>query len=154
MVRARPTAPGTLALEIRGANDALHYAATAELADPNRAPARPAALRAVAGHPLAGAVYDGHLLFHGAAFQVIDDLSVSADGANATLRGTTWPGGWATDPLALDGGLQLALLWTREALGGASLPMGFDAFHAYRTGPMRGPIRATLPDQTICPVMQ
>jgi NADP-dependent 3-hydroxy acid dehydrogenase YdfG len=67
-------------------------------------------------------------------------------------RGTTslpWsPEPWATDPAAMDGGLQMALLWTRHALGRASLPMGVGAFKAYRGGPATGPSRAVLRGET------
>ena len=38
-------------------------------------------------------------------------------------RELLWPAEtWVLDPAALDGGLQLALLWTKHLLGGPSLP--------------------------------
>ena len=82
--------------------------------------------------------------------QVIRSIDgVSKDGIAATLSGTTWPGGWATDPAALDGGLQLALLWTRHRLGGASLPMGVASYRRHHAGPVSGPIHATLRGEAV-----
>ena len=99
-----------------------------------------------------GDIYDGHVLFHGTDFQVIQELDgVSQQGIQATLSGTRDIGWgeepWHTDPAALDGGLQLALLWSKEALGGASLPMSVRSVHAYTDGPPTGPLRATLTGQ-------
>ncbi len=74
-----------------------------------------------------GAVYDGTLLFHGPSLQVLDDnVCVDATGATAGLHTRPLVGTGAVDVGAVDGALQLALLWAREATGGASLPMGID----------------------------
>ena len=74
-----------------------------------------------------GAVYDGTLLFHGPALQVLaDDVCVDASGATAGLRSRPLHGTGAVDVGAVDGALQLALLWAETATGGASLPMGID----------------------------
>ncbi len=55
-------------------------------------------------------------LFHGPAFQVIDQLTAfGAAGGSALLKvkgEAGWTGGaWSTDPAALDGALQLGILW-------------------------------------------
>jgi hypothetical protein len=99
--------------------------------------------------PLDGPVYDGDVLFHGERFRVLREvLGVSPTGAQATLVGLRdmgWPdGGWHTDPAAVDGALQLATLWAREVLGGATLPMGVGEFRWYRPGPVGGPVTAVV----------
>jgi hypothetical protein len=99
--------------------------------------------------PWSGEIYDGDVLFHGSDFQVIRELQgIADDGIAATLNGTTkagWTGEpWHTDPAALDGGLQLALLWSRHALGGAALPMSVGSLKTYTDGPPDGPFTATL----------
>ena len=74
-----------------------------------------------------GAVYDGTLLFHGPALQVLtDDVCVDASGATAGLQSNPLAGTGAVNVGAVDGALQLALLWAQAATGGASLPMGID----------------------------
>jgi Polyketide synthase dehydratase len=94
-------------------------------------------------------VYDGHLLFHGPSFQVIQSIDgVSKEGIIGTLTGTrerAWrPEAWRVDPAALDGALQFALLWSREVLGGASLPMAVAAFENYTEGLPEGLIRCVV----------
>ncbi len=70
----------------------------------------------------------GGVLFHGPAFQVIKDVAPAEDGRtlDASIAGVLaqqWlHENWVTDPAALDGLLQLALLWTEQKLGGPSLP--------------------------------
>ena len=74
-----------------------------------------------------GAVYDGTLLFHGPALQVLGgDVRVDASGATAGLSSRPLSGTASVDVGAVDGALQLALLWAERATGGASLPMGID----------------------------
>ena len=77
----------------------------------------------------ANAIYDGDVLFHGSDFQVIERMDgISDAGASARLRGlraSGWkPDGWRMDVAALDGALQLALLWGKQVLGEGSLPTG------------------------------
>jgi hypothetical protein len=63
----------------------------------------------------------------------------------ASTRQLGWPAEpWRTDPAALDGGLQLALLWSNRMLGGPSLPMAVSSVRTFRTGPPDGPVRAVL----------
>ncbi len=54
------------------------------------------------------------------------------------------PEPWHTDPAALDGGLQLALLWTEAVLGGKSLPTSVESVHTWATGPTEGPLRCVV----------
>ena len=94
--------------------------------------------------------YDGDPLFHGPAFQALaaGTVAVGADGATATVRGLAdlgWPGPhWRVDPAALDGCLQLALLWARERIGGRALPMGIGEVRIHRPGPLPAPVRCVL----------
>ena len=135
-----------LAVELADSAGALLYRARAAMAPRTGAPpaARPA-------HPSprlddwGGAAIYGDVLFHSDDFQVIRGLDgVGPDGISGTLAGVREAGWgweeWHTDVAAMDGGLQLVLLWARQHLGGAALPMGiselrFDAPHA--EGPVR-----------------
>ena len=89
----------------------------------------------------------GDVLFHGPMFHAITGLEGSSEsGIAGALIGKTELGwsaehAWATDPALLDGGLQLAVLWTKHALGGASLPTSIGAYVPHREGVV-GPFRA------------
>ena len=94
-------------------------------------------------------VYESPVLFHGSDFQVIRQLSgLSRHGAEARVAGVRamgWPGGpWWTDPAAIDGALQAALLWAGQVTGDATLPMGVDALRVHRAGPAPGTLRCLL----------
>jgi hypothetical protein len=137
----------TLAVELRGKNEALHYAATVTMSP--EPPVAPAAAEAPKVERFGSIVYDGHVLFHGPKFQVIRQVDgVSRDGAVGALAGgraAGWPGEpWRTDPALLDGGLQLAVLWARQVLGGASLPMAVGEYRTYAGGLAEGPIRCVV----------
>ena len=150
-VSCRQTAGGEtpeISVELRGRNGVLHYSGVAALAarspQPPPAPAAPATER----WPHAE-VYDGHVLFHRERFRVIRSLDgVSQAGTGGTVSGAReagWsPEAWCTDPAVLDGGLQLAGLWTRHVLGGASLPMALGELRTYRSGLADGPVRCVL----------
>ena len=89
------------------------------------------------------------LLFHGPDFQVIDSLEgVSSIGASASISGIkemNWPvKTWEADMAALDGGLQLALLWGAHNTKKPSLPTKIGAYHVCQEGPMDGNIRCEL----------
>jgi hypothetical protein len=147
-LRGAAKAGDELAIELRGKDDVLHFSATADTGDAARtAPARAADPRL--GAWTREAVYDGHLLFHGPGFQVIQSIDgVSKEGMIGTLTGTDerrWAAeGWRVDPAALDGALQFALLWSREVLGGASLPMAVQAFESYAEGLVPGTLRCVV----------
>jgi len=149
-VKARQLIKGgvaTVALELTDAQGGAYYRCTAELVEQ----------RGVAGSSADNteelslgswgdaAVYDGELLFHGPDFQAIKNIGgISDAGMAAELTGvaqSTWteetgtpatPHSWSSDPLAFDGGLQLALLWCKRVLGGASPNLG--AIHCTLTG--------------------
>jgi acyl transferase domain-containing protein/NADP-dependent 3-hydroxy acid dehydrogenase YdfG len=86
------------------------------------------------------------LLFHGPSFASIDTLEgLSDEGGMALLRGCAalgWPmDGFVSDPAALDGGLQLALLWARAKKGMSVLPQRIAAFVAHAPAPEHAPLR-------------
>jgi acyl transferase domain-containing protein len=154
-VRARQVAEGgsvgtgaEIAVELRGQNDVLHYSATVTMT------AQPVAAPALAAAPelqdwIQPAVYDGHVLFHGPSFQVINAVQgVSRYGIVGTLAGTSqagWPTeAWCSDAASLDGGLQLALLWSHQVLGGAVLPMALGEYRSYRSGLATGPVTGVV----------
>jgi acyl transferase domain-containing protein/NAD(P)-dependent dehydrogenase (short-subunit alcohol dehydrogenase family) len=72
------------------------------------------------------------VLFHGPVFQGIEQIEGYSDrGMVARVRSAPAPhewmadplrSAWLTDPLAIDVGFQLGILWSREALGAPSLP--------------------------------
>jgi NAD(P)-dependent dehydrogenase (short-subunit alcohol dehydrogenase family) len=73
------------------------------------------------------AVYGDRRLFHGPAFQTIRRIGPLDEAGGHAMLATTldrgWAGtGWATDPAALDGCLQLARLWGLARNGEPSLP--------------------------------
>jgi hypothetical protein len=131
-----------------------YYTATCEMVDHAPTAPRPPAAARLGAWDAAADVYDGHLLFHGPAFHAIRGIEgISAEGVVGTLDGArthAWPAGpWHTDPLVVDGALQLALVWGRVALGGASLPMAVAAFHPYGFGLADGPVRALITSRAV-----
>jgi hypothetical protein len=104
----------------------------------------------------------GDALFHGPRFQMIESVAVDPSaGLSARLRGVvelSWPAeAWRIDPALVDGALQMALLWTRQLLGKASLPTGVDRIRSF-AGPAGGWHTATLVgreasrDRVVCDV--
>jgi hypothetical protein len=160
IVRARQLTNGsgaTVSLELVDRKGNSLYRCTAELAPrgetprPSNGDARDLALEDWGDQ----IVYDGKLLFHGPAFQMIRAIEgISDHGITAELSGVQTAGwtsdtvaadpAWSTDPLALDGGLQLALLWCKRVLGGNSLPTGIGEIRSWSDGPFSGPVRCTL----------
>jgi NAD(P)-dependent dehydrogenase (short-subunit alcohol dehydrogenase family) len=135
-----------LNLELRGDGEARHYRATASR-DESATPADwtvPADLE-----PVRPDVYDGRVLFHGPRFQAIREVDgICAAGAAGVLSGAYDLGwnraAWHTDPAAVDGGLQLAVLWARQVLGRATLPMGVAEYRTYQIGTYDGPTRCVV----------
>jgi hypothetical protein len=136
-----------LQLELRGPGGALHYSARAELAPQHRAPE--AGLPELSLEPWNGEPLYRDLLFHRGAFELIESLDgISDHGVGAQLRGVErarWNGGepWQMDVAALDGGLQLAVLYGQRMLRGANLPTSIEEVRLYRALPGSGRIRAT-----------
>lgn len=137
-----PTDEGSIELLMDG--DFPHYRAKTGARSPAGTWDPPAGLP-----PLDSPIYDGDVLFHGPAFQSLRSVEgMSAQGARGTLvgvRALDWPGGpWHTDPAAVDGALQLAVLWARKVLGSPALPMAIRSFQVHRPGPLDGPAVAVL----------
>ncbi len=103
--------------------------------------------------PWSDIVY-GDVLFHGPMFHAIKGLEGESErGIAGTLIGRHelgWSdeGLWITDPALLDGGLQLAVLWTKHALGGASLPTSIGAYVPHAKAASKGPFRAIAQGRT------
>jgi hypothetical protein len=126
--------------------DTVHY--RARLIAPD-APPQPRATPGATGKPFTGPIYDGAVLFHGPDFHVLRQVTdLSRRGAAARVigvRAAGWPGGpWRTDPAAIDGALQAAVLWARHATGDATLPMGMDALRVHLAGPAPGALRCLV----------
>ena len=80
-----------------------------------------------------GVIYDGKLLFHGPTLRVLHDVRQPGDdGMSAGVLRSSQVGWtdsqYATDPAALDGAMQLAVLWTARRVPGLSLPLRVDQF--------------------------
>lgn len=136
-----------LADEISGR---VHYRCSARLTPDGGTVASPITDRAFTSPTASSGLshYSTGVLFHGPAFHVITAAPVvAADGMHASmvgLLGRGWPSeAWVSDPALLDGGLQLALLWTDHLLGGPSLPTSVGAVRIFG-GPVEGPVAATL----------
>ena len=157
-------------LKADGSAGPPHYTAKAKLvATREAATVDTRAPEGLRGHE--GEVYDGFVLFHGADFQVIQDRPevgpAGADGKLGGARAAGWPervegwldDAWQTDPAMVDGGLQLAVLWTTQQLGGAALPTGLEALALHRpgipSGLARGIVRAreASGDKAVCDVL-
>jgi hypothetical protein len=93
-------------------------------------------------------VYEEHL-FHGPDFQVLRSLDrLGPEGGSATLCGTHeigWEDGpWLCNPAALDGGLQLTLLWALHHKGRKSLPTSIGQFIPYAMPSPATPLHCEL----------
>jgi acyl transferase domain-containing protein len=93
--------------------------------------------------------YDGATLFHGPRLQAIrSDPVVGPAGAQCTVVGSRalgWEGpSWQLDPAAVDGGLQLALLWARQAGAGSTLPMAIRECRVHRPGAIEAEARCIV----------
>jgi acyl transferase domain-containing protein len=85
------------------------------------------------------------LLFHRGRFELIEQVDgISDHGVAARVRGVhdaDWPGeAWQLDVAALDGGLQMAVLYGQRMLGGPNLPTSIGEVRAFGTQPAPGPI--------------
>jgi acyl transferase domain-containing protein/NADP-dependent 3-hydroxy acid dehydrogenase YdfG len=142
----------TLGIDVLGSDGVLHYRAEASMATSSRSLGRGdgggiGQLRAWGDTT----VY-GDSLFHTEDFQVIDSLDgIADDGISGWVHGvrrdaqTGWGvESWRTDVAALDGALQLAVLWVREQMGAASLPMAIGELRLSDSPIASGLVRAVL----------
>jgi len=150
VVQARPVANGaqaSLELRLLSPDQTLHYCATADLVSERERKNGSVPELRLKGWD--GRKVYGGVLFHGPSFQVIRSVEgFSDEGIVATVAGVTeagWPSErFHTDPAAFDGGLQLALLWSEQVLGGASLPTRIDEVCSWTDEPPRGSLRCVL----------
>jgi hypothetical protein len=152
-----------MALELRDHGGGLRYAATLTAPAPSSAPASDGARVPDSAQPM-GELYGPKTLFHGPHFQVIRSVdAMSPEGARATLATTQdvgWPTdtmAWHTDPAALDGALQLAILFGLQGGGATTLPMRIarvvlPAKHEAAPGPIRCELtqRHRSPERLLC----
>jgi NAD(P)-dependent dehydrogenase (short-subunit alcohol dehydrogenase family) len=94
-------------------------------------------------------LYDGDTLFHGPSLQVLRRVDgVGANGAVGEVVGADalgWPDEpWRTDPAALDGAIQLAVVWAFEQTGRAMLPMFVREARFRPAGLEPGPLRCVV----------
>jgi NADP-dependent 3-hydroxy acid dehydrogenase YdfG len=93
--------------------------------------------------------YDGPTLFHGPRFQALTAApGIGPAGAEGTVVGSRalgWEGpSGQLDPAAVDGGLQLAVLWAQQAGAGPTLPMAVDECRVYRPGAVEAATRCVV----------
>ncbi|MGD9485889.1 SDR family NAD(P)-dependent oxidoreductase [Streptomyces sp. TRM70308] len=146
--RGAAGSPTALEAELRGEDGVAHFRAVldAEATAPDPAGwGSPAGLKPLPRPE----VYDGGTLFHGTRFHALRAVRGVCDaGAEATavgLRALDWPGeDWPLDAAALDGALQLALLWAEKVLGAATLPMAVAECRVHRPGPAHESVRCVV----------
>jgi NADP-dependent 3-hydroxy acid dehydrogenase YdfG/acyl carrier protein len=93
--------------------------------------------------------YDGTTLFHGPRLQALTaDPGIGPAGAEGTVVGSRslgWEGpSWQVDAAAVDGGLQLAVLWAQRAGAGRTLPMAVDECRVHRPGAVEAATRCVV----------
>lgn len=143
--RPLPSSHGAqLQLDVRGSSGTHHYSARAELLSELEAPGTHVPeleLGEWSGVP----IYRD-LLFHRGAFELIEQMSgISDHGAGGRVKGVEragWPDGtanpWQLDVAALDGGLQVAVLYAQRMLGRENLPTTIGELRPYRSAPSAG----------------
>ncbi len=151
--QAGSAAKPELNVELRGADDTLHYVAVVELGDTAPSPADDLAgsyemSPSASDIPLEEAYDDGNL-FHGPDFEVLTEIKgISEGGGVANLKGSRlmgWPAeGWFADPAALDGALQIGLLWGMQTMGKQTLPMRMDSYTPFVTAPVDEPLECIV----------
>ena len=147
VIQARQVLGGSgtwLQLDVRGSAGTHHYSARAELLSELGTPEPELPeleLGAWSGEP----IYQD-LLFHRGAFELIEEVEgISDHGAGGRVKGVEragWPNGtanpWQLDVAALDGGLQVAVLYAQRMLGRENLPTTIGELRSYRSAPAPG----------------
>ena len=144
-----------LSCELRSPVGPAHYRAMAEMADRSSPHASPQEFEAPkTGTPWATEEVYGPVLFHGPDFQVLKGVrSVGPQGGSALIASTRdigWSGGpFATDPAAVDAGLQMAILMGMRAIGKTSLPTGVESLTIHIDEPTSGPLHCSLRSRSV-----
>jgi len=148
-----PSADATLLqMTVRDVAGRPRYSARAEL--------RKVAAVSTLGLPLLslgdwqGASPYPELLFHRGHFELIEQMhGVSDNGIAANVLGVQaadWPKqDWQLDVAALDGGMQLAVLYGQRMLGGPNLPTSIATLRRYATEACAGPITASAHSRAV-----
>ncbi|MFD7863575.1 SDR family NAD(P)-dependent oxidoreductase [Streptomyces sp. NPDC059783] len=138
--RGAPGAPSAVEAELRAGEGPAHFRAVVDAGADAPAPGvweTPAGLK-----PLdTPDPYEGTVLFHGGRFhalRAVDGRSEhGAEAVVAGVRGMDWaPLHGPLDVAAVDGALQLALLWAEGTLGAGTLPMAVAECRVHRRGPV------------------
>ena len=133
-----------LALEIKGSSGRIYYSAQAKMVTDSQSLSQPKRPTLDLGDWGEAPIY-GDVLFHSDDFQVIEGINgIGANGISGTLNGVEtanwrWED-WNTDVAAMDGGLQMLLLWARENMGGAAIPMAIGEAFFPESKPQSGRI--------------
>ncbi len=118
----------------------LHYRATALLSDQPLTPVAFSAPTPTTAFPLSVAEAYNQWLFHGPVFQAITHIDGFSDRAFAgDIRPSTpqaalhagVPGEWLLDPVVVDCGLQMSILWARARLNMTTLIAGVQRLQRY-----------------------
>jgi acyl transferase domain-containing protein/NADP-dependent 3-hydroxy acid dehydrogenase YdfG len=124
-----------LEVDLLGESGQRHYRASVVAAPPSPT----LAWNTPAGLVPLPSPYDDDTLFHGPRLRVIRPApevgTAGAAGVIASSRALGWERrSWQLDPAAVDGALQLAVLWARHAGAGRTLPMAIGECRVYRPG--------------------
>jgi NAD(P)-dependent dehydrogenase (short-subunit alcohol dehydrogenase family)/acyl carrier protein len=144
-----------LSCELRSPGGPVHYRARAVMTDRRSPKASPQEFEAPkSGAPWATEDVYGPVLFHGPDFQVLKGVgSVGPQGGSALVASTRdigWMGGpFATDPAAIDGGLQMAILMGMRAVGRTSLPTGVESLTIHIDEPTNGPLHCSIRSRSV-----
>jgi malonyl CoA-acyl carrier protein transacylase/acyl carrier protein/NADP-dependent 3-hydroxy acid dehydrogenase YdfG len=144
-----------LACELRSPDGPVHYRALADMTDRSSPHASPQEFEAPkTGTPWPTEEVYGPVLFHGPDFQVLKGVrSVGPQGGSALVASTRdvgWVGGpFATDPAAIDAGLQMAILMGMRALGKTSLPTGVESLTIHIDEPTSGPLHCSIRSRSV-----
>ncbi|MFA5504920.1 MAG: SDR family NAD(P)-dependent oxidoreductase, partial [Vulcanimicrobiota bacterium] len=145
----------TLELRDVGRN-ILHARATVVLGDSHLAGPPLTAPNGLASGAYAHTPEDiySQLLFHGTDFHAVSTVNgISDKGLIAELKVAGKPSSWekdplrsdwATEPLVVDGVLQLGILWCWEKLGKPSLPNGFESYQQFVRRYPKNSVQAAL----------
>ena len=148
------TDDGTIEARLRSSDTKiLHYSSTVEFGTP--VAVNPVHLKLLEPQPLPVSVAEAYRswLFHGPLFAGIKDIEgLGRNGIIGTLQ-TTPPSemfadrraiSWVTDPVLVDSGLQMIILWSRVYLEKMVLPARLGAYHRYHSLSQAGPVRCEV----------
>jgi hypothetical protein len=135
-----------LQMQVRDSSGRLRYSARAELSA--MATASNQSLPMLPLGAWQGASPYPELLFHRGQFELIEQMQgISDEGVAARVHGVLaadWPKqDWQLDVAALDGGMQLAVLYGQRMLGAANLPTSIASLRCYAPQTHMGAITAS-----------